>query len=108
MIDTIPDSKLKQVTLTADAADRIKLVLGKIDAGEGSETVVPYGAVIYDPTGVAWAYVVKGDNVFIREELTIDRFDGDTAFLTAGPPVGTEVAIVGVAELFGAETGIGK
>jgi hypothetical protein len=108
VIDTIPDSKLKQVTLTADAAERISLVLGKIEAGEGTETVVPYGAVIYDPKGVTWAYVAKGDNVFIREELAVDRIEGDTAFLTGGPPVGTVVAVVGVAELFGAETGIGK
>ncbi len=108
VIDTIPDSKLKQVTLTPDAAERIALAVGKIGAGEGSETVMPYGGVIYDPAGVSWAYVVKGDNVFVREEITIDRIVDDTAFLTAGPAVGTEVAVVGVAELFGAETGIGK
>ena len=108
VIDTIPGSKLKQVTLTADAAERISLAFGEIGSGEGSETVVPYGAVIYDPKGVAWAYVAKGDNVFIREELTIDRIEGDTAFLSAGPAIGTAVAVVGVAELFGAETGIGK
>ncbi len=108
VIDTVPGLDVKQVTLTADAAQRIALVTGEITAGEGDETVIPYGAVIYDPDGLSWAYVVKGDNVFIREEIGIDRIEGDQAFLTTGPGVGTSVAVVGVAELFGAETGIGK
>jgi hypothetical protein len=108
VLDTIPDSKLKQVTLTADAAERIGLVTGKITSGGGSEITVPYGAVIYDPDGAAWAYVVKGDHVYLREELTIDRIVDDVVYLSAGPAVGTEVAVIGVAELFGAETGIGK
>lgn len=108
VIDTVPGLDVKQVTLTADGAERIALVTGEITAGEGSEMVIPYGAVIYDPDGLSWAYVVKGDNVYLREEITIDRIEGDQAFLTSGPAVGTAVAVVGVAELFGAETGIGK
>jgi hypothetical protein len=32
---------------------------------------------------------------------------GDIAILESGPEVGTAVVVVGVAELFGAETGLG-
>lgn len=108
VIDTIPGSDIKKVTLTADAAERISLETDEITAGAGSEMVIPYGAVIYDADGLAWAYVAKGSNVFVREQIEIDRIEGDSAFLTNGPEVGTSVAVVGVAELFGAETGIGK
>jgi hypothetical protein len=108
VVETIPGSEQKQVTVTVDAAERISLATGLVSAGNGSETVVPYGAVIYDADGLAWAYVAKADNVFLREALEITRIEGDQAYLSSGPAVGTTVAVVGVAELFGAETGIGK
>ncbi len=108
VVDTVAGSDQKQVTLTKDAVERISLETGSVSSGSGAETVVPYAAVIYDAEGLAWAYVDKGDNAFIREALEIDRIEGDTAYLTAGPAVGTKVAVVGVAELYGAETGIGK
>ncbi len=108
VVDTVVGSELKQVTLTQDAAERIDLETASITQGQGAETVVPYGAVIYDAEGIAWAYVVKGDNIFVREELAIDRIEADSAYLTGGPAIGTPVVVVGVAELFGAETGIGK
>ena len=36
----------------------------------------------------------------------MDRVDGDTAYLLAGPAAGTKVVTVGVPELFGAEYGV--
>lgn len=107
VIDTIPGKKLKQVTLTPDGAERISLATGAVAEGSDGLTV-PYSAVIWDPDGLAWAYVEKGTNVFVREEIVVDRIEGDTAYLSSGPAAGTKVAVVGVAELFGAETGIGK
>lgn len=108
VVDTVAGSEQKQVTLTADASERISLKTGPVSAGSGTMTVMPYSAVIYDADGLAWAYVSKGNNAFLREALDIDRIEGDKAYLVSGPAVGKEVAIVGVAELFGAETGIGK
>jgi hypothetical protein len=107
-IDTLAGSAEKTVTLTKDAAERISVSTGTIATGGGAETIVPYGAVIYDAEGLAWAYVSKAENVFIREALGIIRIEGDRAYLSSGPAVGTKVAVVGVAELYGAETGIGK
>jgi hypothetical protein len=37
----------------------------------------------------------------------VDRVDGGTAYLRAGPAVGTMVVTVGVPELYGAEFGVG-
>ena len=46
--------------------------------------------------------------VFMRHPVTVEYIEGDWAILSDGPPVGTIVATVGVPELYGADTGIGK
>lgn len=71
-------------------------------------TVVPYAAVIYGLNGEAWVYVSPEPLTYHREPVTIDYIEGDTAVLVDGPPVGTEVVTVGVAELYGTDTGVGK
>jgi len=45
--------------------------------------------------------------VFVRHAITVDRIEADRAVLSAGPPIGTLVVTVGVAELWGIETGVG-
>jgi hypothetical protein len=70
--------------------------------------IVPYAAVLYDVHGNTWAYTNPKPLTFVRHAIHIDYIEGDLAVLSDGPPSGTEVVIVGAAELFGAETGIGK
>jgi hypothetical protein len=78
-------------------------------AGSGEKRIaVPYSAVIYDLNGNTWVYVSPEPLVFVREPITIDYIQGDMAILSEGPAIGTEVATVGVAELYGADTGVGK
>jgi hypothetical protein len=74
---------------------------------DGSEKVVPYGAVIYDAYGGTWVYTSPEPRVFVRHEIDIDYIDGDMTVLSHGPDVGTAVVTVGVAELFGTEFEIG-
>jgi hypothetical protein len=77
--------------------------------------VVPYAAVIYDVNGGTWVYTspeprmfVRAEpRMFVRDEIEIDYIDGDIAVLSHGPPVGTAVVTVGVAELLGTEFEIG-
>jgi hypothetical protein len=77
--------------------------------GSGTQRkVVPYGAVLYDVDGKTWVYTNPEPLVFVRHPVSIDYIEGDLAVLLEGPPVDTEVVMVGVAELFGAETGVGK
>jgi hypothetical protein len=71
-------------------------------------SVVPYNAVIYDLKGDTWVYTSPAPLSYVRHHVKIDYIDDDTAILTEAPPVGTKVVSVGVAELFGAEFGIGK
>jgi len=84
---------------------RVKLSM----AGSGAQAkVVPYAAVIYGLNGETWVYVSPEPLVFHREPVTVAYIDGDNAVLSEGPAVGTQVVTVGVAELYGADTGVGK
>ena len=70
--------------------------------------VVPYAAVLYDVHGDAWVYTNPEPLVFVRELILVDYIEGDLVVLLEGPSIGTAVVTVGVAELFGAETGVSK
>lgn len=71
-------------------------------------TVIPLTAVIYDPQGRSWTYVVTAPRSFIREAIVIDHTVGAKVFLRAGPPAGTPVVTLGAPELLGAEYGVGE
>ena len=106
-LDTIPGSEAKMLTLTEDAMARLGIETGEVSQGTAGLTI-PYAAVIYLPDGSTWAYTNRQGNVFVREALTVDEIRGDEALLDSGPEPGTAVAVVGVAELFGAENKVGK
>ena len=95
-----------QQALTLGQPVRVRLALGSSGA---PRTVVPYAAVIYDVQGGTWVYTREPDSLaFVRHQIIIDYIEDDLAFLTEGPPVGTEVVTVGGALLYGAETGVSK
>jgi hypothetical protein len=101
---------LYRVTLTAEAAKRLDLQTAVVRTeGEGADerTIVPYSAIVYETDGETWVYTSPEDLSFVRERIVIEEIEGDRAVLTEGPAAGTEVVTVGVAELFGAEHGIG-
>jgi hypothetical protein len=77
--------------------------------GSGTlQKVIPYSAVIYDLTGDTWVYTSPEPLTYVREPISVDYIEGDVAVLADGPPVGTLIATVGVAELYGVDTGVGK
>jgi hypothetical protein len=97
---------LKELTLSEKAAERLGIESVEV-AGSGSALIVPYAAVIYDAEGLTWSYVNTAPLVYLREEIKVDRINGDTAILSAGPAAGTPVVTTGAAELYGAEIGVG-
>lgn len=103
----VEGSDLSRVELTAEAAKRLDIQTAAVEQNGGG-TVVPYSAVFYSPTGETWVYVSPKPLTFMRHEIVVDRIDGDKALLKDGPAPGTKVATVGVAELFGAESGLGE
>ena len=76
------------------------------DAPQVLRKVIAYSAVIYDTKGGAWAYTNPEPLAFLRQPITIEYTRGDMTVLTAGPPTGTQVVVIGAAELYGAETGV--
>jgi len=103
-------SDVARITLTEDAARRLDVqttaVVPAGDAGSG-QTVIPYSAVLYDPSGDTWTYTSPKHLVFVRAPIDVDRIDGNSAILASGPPVGTDVVTVGGSELLGSEYEVG-
>ena len=106
-LDAVEGTKLKRVTLTADAVRRLDVQTGPIRTGpEG--LVVPYTALVYDPAGKTWVYSNPEPLVFLRVPVTVAVIRGADAVLAAGPAAGTVVVLVGASELYGTELGVGK
>jgi hypothetical protein len=109
-VETVAGSAFHQVTLSARASERLDIHTDKVvaDPANPSKLIVPYAAVLYDANGEASAYTNPTSRTFVRARITIDRVDVDRAFLSAGPPAGTDVVTVGAAELLGVESGVGE
>lgn len=70
--------------------------------------VVPFAAVLYQPSGEASLYVNTAPLLYERQAVTVDYVIGDLAVLSSGPPPGTPVVTVGAPELSGIEFGVGE
>ena len=103
-VEQIKGTELNRVTLTPEAAKRLD-VQTVAARSAGKRTVIPYAAVLYDPDGRTWTYTSPEQLVFVRKDINVDRIDGDSAILTAGPSPGTAVVTVGADELWGVEYG---
>lgn len=102
-VKDIEGSELKLIILTEKAAERIG-----VETVPASPTLVPYSAVIFDVEGNTWVYTNPEPLTYLRVPVVIDQIEGDQAFLSR--KLGTEapVVTVGVAQLYGAETGVSK
>ena len=113
-VEAIEGSEFNRITLTQRAAERLDIqseVVREEAVDGATKLVVPYAAVIYGVHGETWAYTrhTGADSLsFVRTPLTVERIEGDLAILAEGPELGTEVITVGAAELYGADTGVGK
>lgn len=105
-VEQIEGMDVARVTLTAEAAERLDIQTAPVEE-LGNRFVVPSAAVLVDPNGDFWVYTSPEPLVFLRQQIRIEHEDGGQAFLSRGLPAGTDVVIVGVAELYGAEFEIG-
>ena len=110
-VEKIDGSDFNRVTLTEKAAQRLDIKTSLINEEQvngAQRKVIPYAAVVYGLKGETWAYTNPAPLTFVRQAITIDYIDGDKVVLVDGPASGTPVVTVGVAELYGTDTGIGK
>lgn len=103
MLEPIEGTDLSRVILTEKAAERIDVQMTQVRGNQ-----IPYAAVIYDIEGNTWVYTNPEPLVFVRAPIVIDRIDGDMAILSKPLDANTTVVTVGVAELWGTETGVSK
>jgi hypothetical protein len=66
-------------------------------------TSVPYSALLYDDKGATWVYTRVKPLVFVRARVDVTLSAGRRVILSKGPALGTKVATLGAAELFGTE-----
>ncbi len=104
-VEPIEGTDLSRVRLTPDGAERIGLETGRVEEA-GGRLRVRASAVWIDVEGREWVYTSTEPLVFVRAEVEVDRYRGNTALLDEGPRSGTQVVTVGVAELIGSEFGI--
>ena len=109
-IEPLAGTSLSRVTLSASAAARLGLKttpvrkrIVTVGSRRVQRKVVPYSAVLYDEQGKTWVYTRTKRLTFVRAPITVNLIRGDAAVLSAGPRLGTLVATVGAAELYGAE-----
>lgn len=107
VVEPIDGAAVQRVTLSDHAAQRIGIETAPVTAGDGGRSVVPAAAVLYDASGKTWVYTNPVGHVFVRAQIGIAQIKGDKALLSLGPAPDTLVVTVGVAELYGAETGVG-
>jgi hypothetical protein len=79
-----------------------------LTGGTPLRKLMPYSAMLYDLKGDTWTYTRTAPLTFVRQRVTLDYIDGETAVLLEGPAAGTDVVSVGATELFGTEFKVGK
>jgi hypothetical protein len=105
-VEHVGGTDVARLTLTAKAAERLGIETARVEK-EGKQTLISSAAVLVDPDGDFWVYTNPEPLVFVRHAIRIDYEEGGQAYVSAGPRPGTKVVTVGVAELYGAEFGIG-
>lgn len=97
------------VLLPARAEERLGVRTSPVRepaAGQAGTGVVPFASLLYDAEGGTWVYASTEPRTYLRQPVTVETIRGEDVVLSGGPPVGTPVVTVAVAELFGAETGV--
>jgi hypothetical protein len=101
-LEPIKGTDVQRVIFDAEAAERVGLQTAPIRE-DGQGKIMPYAALIYDADGNTYTYTAPEPLTYVREEISVDHFDGDSVVLSDGPPAGTEVVTVGVDEVYGTE-----
>jgi hypothetical protein len=102
-LEPIDGTELSRVILTEKAAQRIGVETAPVKG-----KTIPYAALIYDTEGNTWVYTSPAPLTFVREPVVVDFIDGDLAYLSEALDPDLKVVTVGVAELYGTETGVSK
>jgi hypothetical protein len=101
VVEPIKGTDVSRVRLSADAARRLG-----IETAPAARKAIPAAAVLYNAEGTTFTYINPQRLVFVRSPISVDRIERGQAYLSKGPPPGTQVVTVGSQELFGTEYGV--
>jgi hypothetical protein len=104
-LEPIEGTEVSRITLTEEAAGRVEIQADPV-LEAGTATVIPYAAVFYTADGETWTYTSPEPLTYVRVPIVVDHIRGEKAFLSQGPPLGTEVVTQGASELYGTETDV--
>ena len=102
-LEPIEGTDVQRVIFSAEGAKRVGLQTVAVRQNSQETVTLPYDAVIYDAEGKTYAYTAPEPLTFVRQEIEIDRIDGNSVVLSDGPSAGTNVVSVGTAEVYGTE-----
>jgi hypothetical protein len=71
-----------------------------------ASVMIPYSAVIYDPSGQTYAFTNTEPLTYVEVPITVQQISGDLAYLSVGPKAGARIVSVGAEELYGVQTGV--
>lgn len=106
-LEPIAGTDLNRLTLTEKAAERLGLEIAPVVTeriGGAERVVIPYAALLYDPSGQAWVYVNVQPLVFMRQAITVESIQDNKVILSDGPEAGASVVTMGATELYGSES----
>jgi hypothetical protein len=105
-IERAPGEKAARIVVTATGAQRIGLRTARARRASGSAVRIPYSALIYDPSGRAYAFIAVGRLAYREVPVRVAHIDGPAAYLVKGPRPGDRVVSTGAEELYGVQTGV--
>ena len=109
-VESAGEDQPARITVSARAEQRLGIRTEPVrpipGRSKGATEVIPYAALVYDADGKSWAFSAPSPRTYIRVPIEISSITGKTVQLRSGPPVGTQVVVVGAPELVGAEAGI--
>ena len=108
-VETAQEGQPARITVSQRAEQRLGLrtePVRPLTGATGATEVIAYSAVVYDEDGKSWTFSAPSPRTYIRVPIVISSITGQTVQLKSGPPVGTQVVVVGAPELVGAEAGI--
>ena len=97
-VESAGEDEPARLTVSERGVERLGLSTEPVRAVSGQPGVteaVSYSAVVYDADGKSWAYSSPSLRTYIRVPLEISSITGKTVLLKSGPPVGTQVVVVG-------------
>ncbi|HWC70337.1 MAG TPA: hypothetical protein VG993_04155 [Actinomycetota bacterium] len=102
-LEPVEGEDVLRIVMEESAVERLGIETVPVEQ-RGSRLVVPYDAVYIDAHGGFWVYTNPEPFEYVRAPIDIVKETSTQAFLSEGPPAGTEIVTVGAPELYGSET----